>query len=116
MPCLRGGERFAALPAAFVNGFAGRALRLEREHLRVRLHLIAGASARGGDSSGFDQSIEVYDPQLRTWSVWTEDFGMDPAHLRAFEHRGRILLVSTQFPDPAAIELVWLDPSAASSP
>jgi N-acetylneuraminic acid mutarotase len=81
-----------------------------------RLYMIGGASARGGDGSGSDTSIEVYDPQTRTWSVWTEDFGIEPAHVSAFAHRGRILLISTQTPDPAAIDLVWLDPGAESRP
>jgi N-acetylneuraminic acid mutarotase len=78
-----------------------------------KLYLIGGASARGGDGTGSDRSIEVYDPGTRTWSLWTEDCGIEPAHLRAFVHNGRILLASTQFPDPAALELVWLDPAAA---
>jgi hypothetical protein len=94
---------------------APRAPRIGPELLALdgRLYLIGGASARGGDGTGSDRSIEVYDPQLRAWSVWTEDCGIEPAHLRAFAHRGRVLLASTQFPDPAALELVWLEPAAA---
>lgn len=97
---------------------APRAPRISPELVALdgRLYLIGGASAQGGDGSGSDASIEVYDPSTRTWSVWTEDFGLEPAHLRAFAHQGRLLLVSTQFPDPAAIELVWLDPSQGSRP
>lgn len=84
--------------------------------LEGRLYLIGGASTRGGDGSGSDRSIEVYDPRVRRWSVWTEDIGIEPAHLRAFAHRGRLLLISTQFQGPAAIELVWLDPNQGSQP
>lgn len=81
-----------------------------------RLVLVGGASARGGDGSGSDRSIEVYDPQTRSWSVWTEDFGIEPAHVSAYAHRGRLLLTSTQTADPAAIDLVWLDPGTDSRP
>lgn len=97
---------------------APRAPRISPELVALdgRLYLIGGASSSASDGSGSDRSIEVYDPELRRWSVWTEDCGLEPAHLRAFTHRGRILLVSTQFPDPAAIEMVWLDPAAGSQP
>ena len=97
---------------------APRAPRISPELVALdgRLYLIGGASAQGGDGSGSDTSIEVYDPTTRSWSVWTEEFGLEPAHLRAFAHQGRLLLVSTQFPDPAAIELLWLDPTQGSQP
>lgn len=75
-----------------------------------RLFLVGGSSegpARGGSA---DRSIEVYDAAQGTWSVMTEDCGVEPEHIRAFAHSGRLLLVSTQHADPASIELCWIEP------
>jgi N-acetylneuraminic acid mutarotase len=75
-----------------------------------RLYLVGGSSegpARGGSA---DRSIEVFDPAQNAWSLLTEDCGVEPEHIRAFAHSGRLLLVSTQHADPASIELAWIDP------
>ncbi|WP_169791611.1 Kelch repeat-containing protein [Sandaracinus amylolyticus] len=66
-----------------------------------RLYLVGGTS-RGEGGLAADRTIEVYDPQRDAWSVLIEDLPIEPKHLRAFELRGRLVLVSTHDAEPVA--------------
>ncbi|MDQ3031006.1 MAG: hypothetical protein M3Y87_01200 [Myxococcota bacterium] len=64
-----------------------------------RLYLVGGTGAGEGGLAP-ERSVEVYDPATNSWSVLLEDIGIEPRHLRAFEHRGRLMLVSTHTEEP----------------
>lgn len=76
--------------------------------LGARLYLVGGTGAGEGGLAP-DRSIEVYDPEANEWRVLLEDIGIEPRHLRAFEHRGRLMLVSTHTDEPL-LRLVWIEP------
>jgi N-acetylneuraminic acid mutarotase len=75
-----------------------------------KLYLVGGSSEGPARRGGADRSIEVFDPASQAWSVLAEDCGVEPEHIRAWAHAGRLLLVSTQHADPASIELAWIEP------
>jgi hypothetical protein len=73
-----------------------------------RLYLVGGTGAGEGGLAP-ERSVEVYDPATNTWSVLLEDIGIEPQHLRAFEHRGRLMLLSTHTDEPV-FRLVLIEP------
>lgn len=66
-----------------------------------RLYLVGGTSVRDGEFLA-EPSIEVYEPSTNTWSTLIETMPLEPRHLRAFEHRGRLVLFSTHDEHPLA--------------
>lgn len=66
-----------------------------------RLYLVGGTSQHGEELVA-EPSIEVYDAASNTWSTLVETMPLEPRHLRAFEHRGRLVLFSTHDELPLA--------------
>jgi hypothetical protein len=66
-----------------------------------RLYLVGGTSVRDGEFLA-EPSIEVYEPSTNSWSTLIETMPLEPRHLRAFEHRGRLVLFSTHDEQPLA--------------
>lgn len=71
-----------------------------------RLYAVAGAADRG-DGSQPDRVIESYDPETDSWSVLDYELPIDPRHVAVFEHRGRMLVVSTM--TAGTVDLLWID-------
>jgi Kelch motif len=71
-----------------------------------RLYLVGGTAQHptegGGTELGPEPSIEVYEPTTNTWSTLVEAIPLEPRHLRAFAHRGRLVLFSTHDERPLA--------------
>jgi hypothetical protein len=71
-----------------------------------RLYLVGGTAQHptegGGTELGPEASIEVYEPTTNTWSTLVEAIPLEPRHLRAFAHRGRLVLFSTHDERPLA--------------
>ena len=82
-----------------------------------RLYLVGG-SALGDDGELHpDRSIECFDPATKTWSVLLDDVGVDIPQARAFVHRDRLLLVSTQHGPEEGLSLTWIStPVARNAP
>ena len=51
--------------------------------------------------------IESYDPATDSWSVLEYELPIDPRHVAVFEHRGRMLVVSTM--SAGVVDLLWID-------
>lgn len=81
----------------------------------ARFYLVGGSRPDGAGEPTADRSIEVFDPSTGRWSVAAEDVGFDTAHLRAFAHRDRLLMVSTQGGPEAGARLCWFDPRGRRS-
>lgn len=71
---------------------------------------VAGGSVKGANGKMKpERSVEVYDPETKTWSVLVEDVGFDPKHMRAMAYHHRLALVSTHH-EEAKIRVTLVDP------
>jgi N-acetylneuraminic acid mutarotase len=76
-----------------------------------RLYLAAGAARASADGDpGPLTSIERFDPATGSWSTLSERLPFDPTHVRMFEHRGRLLVVSTHDERERTLRLAWITP------
>lgn len=76
-----------------------------------KLYLAGGASLDEHGESRPERSLEVFDPASGTWSTLLEELPIQPAHMRLFAHRGRLLAFSTQREGEGVAELCWIEPN-----
>jgi N-acetylneuraminic acid mutarotase len=74
-----------------------------------KLYLAGGSSPLAAGGFEPNRSLEVYDPETRSWSTLIETLPLETRHLRALERRGRLLLLST-WNALGALELLILEP------
>jgi len=77
-----------------------------------RLWLAGGTSRRDDGTFAPEESIEVYDPATRAWSVVLARAPLEPRHVHAREFGGRLLLYSVHRHD-RALRIVVIDPRIA---
>lgn len=81
-----------------------------------RLYLVGGSSPSiEGRGLEPNSAIEVYDPATGSWSTWTDEIPVPAKHLRAFEFRGRLLLVSSHFDGAGRMRFALIDPVREAS-
>ncbi len=99
-------EQWSTIPAPSCTRISPELVALDG-----RLYLAAGSGRASADAEpGPLASIERFDPATGSWSTWLERLPFDPSHVRMFEHRGRLLVVSTHDERERTLRLAWITP------
>jgi len=78
--------------------------------LKGKLYLTGGSSPNANGEFRPNPSIEVFDPETRSWSTIIEKLPVSPDHLQVLALRDRLLLYSANGKDSKSIQLLLIDP------
>ena len=77
--------------------------------LRGKLHLLGGLAFLEGRDTAPATSVEQFDPADGAWTTVIDELPFETRHMRAFSHRGRLLMVTPEATDYPSIRLTWID-------